>query len=62
MDGYFKLKLIGSSSDAPLGFKNAKIVINAPEMDVAVEIKLATALYFIPLNINVSQITGSAGT
>lgn len=61
MDGYLKLKLIGSSNDAPLGFKNASIVINAPEMDVAVEIKLATAIYFIPININVSQITGSAG-
>jgi len=61
MDGYLKLKLIGSSSDAPLGFKNASITINAPEMDVAVEIKLATAIYFIPININVSQITGSAG-
>lgn len=62
MDGYLKLKLIGSSSDAPLGFKNALITINAPEMDVAVEIKLATAIYFIPISINVSQITGSQGT
>jgi hypothetical protein len=60
MAGYLKLKLIGSSSDAPLGFKNASIQINAPEMDVAVEIKLATAIYFIPITINVSQITGSA--
>jgi len=62
MDGYLKLKLIGSSSDAPLGFKNANITIDAPEMDVSVEIKLDTAIYFIPININVSQITGSAGT
>lgn len=61
MDGYKKLKLIASSSDAPLGYKNAKISITAPEMDVAVEIKLATAIYFIPININVSQISQSAG-
>jgi hypothetical protein len=60
MDGYLKLKLIGSSSDAPLGYKNPKIVINAPEMDVYVEIKLATAIYFIPININISQIMQSA--
>lgn len=60
MDGYLKLKLIGSSSDAPLGWKNPNITINAPEMDVAVEIKLSTAIYFIPLNINVSQIMNSA--
>jgi hypothetical protein len=56
MDGYLKLKLTGSSTDAPLGFKNAKVTVNAPEMDVSVEIKLATAIYFIPININVSQI------
>jgi len=62
MDGYLKLKLIGSSSDAPLGFKNASITIDAPEMDVKVEIKLATAIYFIPININISQIMGTAGT
>jgi hypothetical protein len=62
MDGYLKLKLTGSSSDAPLGFKNAQITIDAPEMDVQVEIKLDTAIYFIPISINVSQIMGSAGT
>lgn len=60
MDGYFKLKLIASSDDAPLGFKNPKISIVAPEMNVSVEIKLATAIYFIPININISQIQQSA--
>ena len=63
MDGYLKLKLTASSNDGdPLGFKNASITINAPEMDVAVEIKLATAIYFIPISINVSQVQGSSGT
>lgn len=57
MDAYKKQKLIASSSDAPLGFKNAKVTINGPEMDVSVEIKLATAIYFIPININISQVT-----
>lgn len=61
MDAYRKQKLIAASSDAPLGYKNAKIDINAPVMDVSVEIKLATAIYFIPININISQITQSAG-
>lgn len=60
MDGYKKLKLIGASSDAPLGYKNQHIEISGPEMDVAVEIKLATALYFIPININISQIQSAA--
>lgn len=61
MDGYKKLKLIGSSNDAPLGYKNPKVDISGPEMDVAVEIKLSTAIYFIPININISQIQNSAG-
>lgn len=61
MDGYKKLKLIAPSDDAPLGWKNAKISILAPEMDVAVEIKLATAIYFIPISINISQIQQTAG-
>lgn len=60
MDGYKKLKLIAGSSDAPLGYKNQKIVIVAPEMDVSVEIKLATAIYFIPIDINISQVQSSA--
>lgn len=60
MDGYKKLKLIAASSDAPLGYKNPKVSILAPEMDVSVEIKLATAIYFIPLNISISQVQQSA--
>lgn len=56
MDGYKKLKLIASSSDAPLGYKNPTVSINAPELDVAVEIKLATAIYFVPISINISQV------
>lgn len=56
MIGYKAIKLIASSDDAPLGYKNQKIVINGPEMDVSVEVKLATAIYFIPININFSQV------
>lgn len=61
MDGYKKLKMIAGSDDAPLGFKNAKIAIAGPEMDVAVEIKLATAIYFIPISISISEVQSSAG-
>jgi hypothetical protein len=60
MDTYKKSKLIASSDDAPLGWKNASVTINGPEMDVNVEIKLATAIYFIPININISQVMQSA--
>jgi hypothetical protein len=60
MDQYKKQKLIASSDDAPLGWKNGKVVISAPVMDVSVEIKLATAIYFIPLNISISQVQQTA--
>src|SRR5690606_12364458 len=51
MDSYKKQKLISASDDAPLGFKNAKIRISGPIMEVAVEIKLTTAIYFVPISI-----------
>lgn len=60
MDGYKKLKLIAASTDAPLGYKNQSVKINGPEMDVAVEIKLATAIYFIPISINITQVQSAA--
>jgi len=62
MEGYKKLKLIAASDDAPLGWKNGKITILAPEMDVSVEIKLATAIYFIPISVNISQVQQSAAS
>lgn len=60
MEGYKNLKMIAGSDDAPLGFKNAKVSISGPQMDVAVEIKLATAIYFIPIEIDISQVQTSA--
>lgn len=60
MDGYKKIKLIAGSDDAPLGYKNDKVSINGPEMDVAVEIKLATAIYFIPLDLSFSAVQSAA--
>ncbi len=60
MDGYKKIKLIAASDDAPLGFKNDKVVISGPEMDVSVEVKLATAIYFIPISLSFSQVQSAA--
>jgi hypothetical protein len=56
MDSYKRLKLISSSDDAPLGYKNDKYRINGPILEVSVEIKLSTTIYFIPINIEISQI------
>lgn len=60
MTSYKQQKLIASSDDAPAGYKNAKIVISGPIMEVSVEIKLATAIYFIPISIEVSQVQSAA--
>lgn len=60
MAQYKSQKLIAASADAPLGYKNASVQLVAPVMTVNVEIKLATAIYFIPLNINISAVQSSA--
>jgi hypothetical protein len=59
MADMLRLKLIAVSDDAPNGYKNARITISGPTMNVTVEIKLAGAIYFIPINFQVTQVTQS---
>lgn len=59
MEVYKRLKIIGASDDAPLGFKNLKISINGPVAEVKLEAKLATAILFIPIQLELSQIQSS---
>lgn len=60
MGDMLALKATAKSSDAPKGYKNALITVSAPEISVKAEIKLDTAVYFIPIDFLVSQVTGSA--
>jgi len=60
MASYMQLKLIAPSNGAPLGFNNAKVSINAPTMTIAVNIYLATAIYFIPISFTISAVQQSA--
>ena len=60
MNEYLRLKLIAPSDDAPAGYKNPFVKIQGGVMFVSMEIKLATALYFIPITFTVSQITQTA--
>lgn len=53
-------KWISVSDDAPKGWRNAKVKLAGKAMSVGVEVKLASAIYFIPLNILVSQVEQSA--
>ena len=60
MFNYKQQKLIAASDGAESGYRNAKVAINAPAMDVQCEIFLASALYFIGISLNISQVTGNA--
>jgi hypothetical protein len=59
-DFYKKLKMTSSSSDAPLGYRNASIQIIAPSMFVSVEAKLTTSLYFVAIDLSLSAVQQSA--
>jgi hypothetical protein len=59
MEEYRKLKIIGPSDDAPLGYKNLDIQINGPIAEVKLEAKLATQILFIPIELELSQIQSS---
>ncbi len=55
-----RLHLTTSSDDAALGFKNATVRISGPAAEVSLNIKLAGALYFIPITAYISQVTQTA--
>lgn len=59
-DYYKKLKMTTTSSDAPLGYKNASIQISAPSMFVNVEAKLTTSIYFVGIELALSAVQQSA--
>jgi hypothetical protein len=60
LDDMVRLKLIAPSDDAPKGYKNANIKMGGAAMVVNVEIKVAGAIYFIPINFLVSQVSRSS--
>ena len=60
MADFLRLKLIAPSDDAPLGYKNAKVVITGSTMRVSVEVKIAGSIYFIPIAFYITEITQSA--
>ncbi len=60
MEEYRRIKAITADDEAPLGYRNAKVRISGPVMEVAVEIKLSTTIYFIPIELSISQVQSSA--
>lgn len=59
-DFYKKAKMVTTSNDAPLGYKNAAIQISAPSMFVQVEAKLTTSIYFVAIDLALSAVQQSA--
>ena len=59
-DFYRKLKMTTTSNGAPLGYKNASIVISAPTMTVNVQALLTTSIYFVAINLALSAVQQSA--
>jgi len=57
MNDFLRLKLIAGSDDAPAGYKNIVVKIAGPALIVSLEVKLAGAIYFIPINFLVSQVS-----
>jgi hypothetical protein len=55
-----KLGYLARSDDAERGFKDAKIKIVGPHMQVECTIYLATALYFVTIRFQVNQVKQSA--
>jgi hypothetical protein len=55
-----RLRLIAPSDEAPAGFRNIRIAVNGPVMQVQLEVFLATALYFVPISFTVSQVSQTA--
>lgn len=60
METYKTQKFITGSSDAPAGYRNASVSINGPAMYVSVEVKLSTSLYFIPIQLDISQVSNAS--
>jgi hypothetical protein len=61
LDSLRYAKLLAASSDAPAGYKDAKVVVNGTTLFFSVEVKPSNAFYFIRIGFTVSQVTGSAG-
>lgn len=60
MNDMLRLKRIASSSDAPSGYKGAVVNIAGPIMKVALEVKLAGEILFVPIQFTISQVTQTA--
>jgi hypothetical protein len=60
MFNFLRLKWISISDDAPAGYKNISVQLRGGVMKIAIEVKLAGLIYFVPINLSISQVTQDA--
>ncbi len=60
LEEFRRNKFIAPSVGAPNGYKGLKVSLVGSALPVEVEVKLAGAIYFIPINLNVAQVEQSA--
>lgn len=53
---YKSQKAVVGTAKTPLGYKNLKIELAAPAIYVGIEVVIASAVYFIPLNVNIDVV------
>ena len=57
-----RLKWITSSDDATKGWKNASVRLQGGVLRVSVEVKLAGLIYFVPINLAISEVSQTASS
>lgn len=60
MFDFLRLKWISPSDDAPRGYRNAIVKIDGGVMRISVEVKLAGLIYFVPINLTISEVSQTA--
>jgi hypothetical protein len=61
MFNFLRLRWIAPSDDAPNGYKNATARLNGGVLQISVEIKLAGLIYFVPIQLSISEVQQTAG-
>jgi hypothetical protein len=61
LDDFKRQKWLAASDDAPAGWKNLVIKLQGPALVISAEIKVAGAIYFVPISFLVTQVVQSAG-
>jgi hypothetical protein len=62
MFNFKRLKWIAASTDAPKGYRNANANLVGGALPISAEIKLAGLIYFVPINLLLTEVQQSAST